>query len=186
MKKNLLARRAIFCLMMVYMAASCQPDEPVHNISDVESVYKYILKHDYLPGQEKKIPFEIAMQFLKSSGKNSNENRISIKRRLLTALALKNKPEIRKFLNVDCLSTPNTSIEIKILSQRLAFTKKEIYDNGEETSPVLLSFSTLCATADGRIYCYVELVAKSDHYASGNLYILNKGVVERVINIWIT
>ena len=165
---------------------SCQQDKSVSNTSDVEVVFNYIMSHDYLPGQEKTIPFEITKQFQSFSGESANNNSAIIKHKLNSALALENEPGIRKLLNEDCLATSNTSTEINVLREKVFLLKKEIRQSSNKNNSVLLSFSSSCTTSDGSHYYYVELIVRSEHYASGDLYILNKGVVERVINIWIT
>jgi hypothetical protein len=172
---------------MGLVAASCQQGKPVHHPSEVETIFTYILQHDYPENPVKDIPFAIATQFSLYPDEKREDNRDHHKYRLLHAMRLQNEPDVRKRLNADCLTTPNTSAEIDSLRQKVARLRQGVVGrrrNGAD--PVLLAFSSSCATADGRRYYYVELTVKREHYASGDLYILHNGVVERTINIWIT
>jgi len=178
--------RIIIRFIVALTIMSCQQDKIIHNTSDVEVIFNYIMSHDYSTSQEKTIPFELTRKFQSFSGGVDNNNSDVIKHRLNNALALENEPRIKKLLNADCLATSNTSKEIDLLRNKLFSLKKGIKQSDNKPASVLLSFSSCCTTPDGNRYYYVELLVRSEHYAIGNLYILNKGVVKRVINIWIT
>lgn len=187
MKKLLNNISVSIWLVVAMMSISCQQDTSVCNFSDVEIIFNYVIKTDYLPNQENVLPFEVAIRFQKYPEENETSNFVIRKQRIMNSFSLKKEPAIRNLLNADCLATPNVSKEVTALRQKIsALAIKTKESSGYKGNPVVLSFSSSCPTKDGRRYYYVERTSKDSRYANGNLYILNNCVVERVINIWTT
>ena len=189
MNLSLGAFRLLSGAMMAVIIASCQQGNPVPPPSEVETIFTYILQHNYDESPVKVIPFAIATQFPLFRDEKREDNRRHHQYRLLHALGLETELHIRKQLNADCLTTPNSSAEIDSLRQKVARLRQSVVSlgrHGNGADPVVLAFSSPCATADGRRYYYVEWRVKSEHYGCGELYILHRGEVERVVTIWIT
>ena len=81
--------------------------------------------------------------------------------------------------DLTALVRPNTSHEVLRLQQQQART------NGKDIAPYALTFSAPAELSDGSRCYYVETRALDRHWGSGDIYVVRRGAVVSVLDVWI-
>lgn len=165
---------------MAYLNVSCNDKKSLSNNSDEAIIYDYIVNNGYDHAARKnESPFLVTTTFRRYPEETDSSNFAARKDRISRALLLEFGTSMNKSLSVDCLATPNNSAGMLTL-------KKKVEGTGSVESSTLLTYSKLCVGINGKHYYYVERTHKNSRFASGDVFVVNKGVVEREISIWIT
>ena len=148
--------------------------------TDVEVIYAYISRpRPYEVKEEDAYHFVIDTDFrtLRSNSKRSaSEARITVIQKVLSQ---KLRPAVLNELNISCLAVPNTSKDL----QTLRVYAEQAW--GTRNNLILLTFSAPCVSRSGNTYYYVEQVFKGMKLGSADIYVLNNGVLEEEIPIWV-
>ena len=145
----------------------------------VSKIFEYIMEKNSYPNKLKdtcSYEFANAFRLWKFPAKDRS---VSSKLNMINnVLATKNYVKSPKKLNVYRLLTPASSAEIDLLRKNVRGVCKK------KGSIYSLTFSEPVIDQDGNLYYYVEQFA-GNLRGRGTIYILNKGVLEHEVPIWI-